>query len=190
MSRELYKAQKAAGRLYRRELGSELERLGHRLEQGSDKLRAAAIPHNVERAFSKRRQAIEEAARAHGYKTAKGMELATLRTRRAKQDMRLEELFKTWEAEAKVMGFELNRDRQNARQPIATTSEQPRPTPIRRGVNVSSPVQSVADRRPATVQQSVVELGTRLGRALRSHAQRSEMPGIRIRLRDSEHELE
>jgi conjugative relaxase-like TrwC/TraI family protein len=190
VSRELYKAQKAAGRVYGRELGRELERLRYRLEQDSDRLRVALIPRDVERAFSKRRQAIEEAARAHGYKTAKGMELATLRTRRAKRDMRLEELFKTWEAEARAMAFELNRDRQHARQPVATSSERPHLTLITRGVNKSSAVQSVAHQRPAAVQRSVVELGTRLGRALWSHAQRSEMPGIRIRLRDSERELE
>jgi conjugative relaxase-like TrwC/TraI family protein len=164
VSRELYRAQKAAGRVYRRELGTELERLSYR-----DKLRAAAIPHDVERAFSKRRQAIEEAARAHGYKTAKGMELATLRTRRAKRDMRLEELFKTWEAEAKTMGFELNRDRQHARQPVASSSERPHLTLITRGVDISSPIQSVVhQRRAAAIQRSVVELGTRLGRVLRS----------------------
>jgi conjugative relaxase-like TrwC/TraI family protein len=190
VSRELYKAQKAAGRVYRRELGSELERLGYPLEQDSDKPRVALIPHNVERGFSKRRQAIEEAARAHGYKTAKGMELATLRTRRAKREMRLEELFKTWEAEAKAMGFELNRDRQHARTPVATSSERPHLTPITRGGNISSPVQSLVYQRPGAIQRSVIELGTRLGRALRSHAQRSGVSGIRIRLRDSERELE
>ena len=118
------------------------------------------------------------------------MELATLRTRRAKRDMRLDELFKSWEAEAKAMGFELNRDRQHARQPLASSSERPHLTPITRGVKISSPVLSVAHQRPAAVQRSVVELGTRLGRALWSHARRSEMSGIRIRLRDSERELE
>jgi hypothetical protein len=46
----------------------------------------AAIPRRVERAFSKRRQAIDEAARVHGYNTPRGMELATLRTRRPKRD--------------------------------------------------------------------------------------------------------
>jgi conjugative relaxase-like TrwC/TraI family protein len=190
VSRELYKAQKAAGRVYRRELANELERLGYRLEQDNDKLRVALIPRDIERAFSKRRQAIEEAARAHGYKTAKGMELATLRTRRAKRDIRLEELFKTWEAEAKAMGFELTRDRQHARQPVASSSERPHLTLTMHGANLSSPVQSAAHQRPSAVQRSVVELGTRLGRALRPHAQRSGMPGIRIRLRDSERELE
>jgi conjugative relaxase-like TrwC/TraI family protein len=189
VSRELYEAQKAAGRVYRRELGGELECLGYRLEQDSDGLRVAVIPRDVERAFSKRRQAIEEAARAHGYKTAKGMELAALRTRCAKQDMRLGDLFKSWEAEAKTMGFELNRDRQHAAQPDATSSEQPHLTRIA-CVNIPSPVRSEAHQLPAAVQRPVAELGTRLGRALRSHAQRSGMPGIRIRLRDSERELE
>lgn len=58
VSRELYKAQKTAGHVYRLELSSELERLGYRLGQNSDRLRVALIPHDVERAFSKRRRAI------------------------------------------------------------------------------------------------------------------------------------
>lgn len=95
VSRELYKAQKDAGAIYRRELAGELERLGYRIDRVKDGFRVAAIPRDVERAFSKRRQAIEEAACAHGYKTAKGMELATLRTRRAKGEAQLGTLFKT-----------------------------------------------------------------------------------------------
>jgi hypothetical protein len=46
-----------------------LERQGIRLERQNNTFRVAAIPRNVERAFSKRRQAIEEAARVHGYST-------------------------------------------------------------------------------------------------------------------------
>ena len=84
VSRELYKAQKQAGATYRHALASGLERRGIRLERHKDTFRVAAIPRDVERAFSKRRQAIEETARIHGYSTPKGMELATLRTRRPK----------------------------------------------------------------------------------------------------------
>ena len=64
------------------------------LKRQKDTFRVAAIPRHVERAFSKRRQAIEEAAKVHGYKTPKGMELATLRTRRPKRDAKLGELIK------------------------------------------------------------------------------------------------
>src|SRR5215207_4164945 len=67
------------------------------------------IPRRIERAFSKRRQAIEEAARVHGYNTPRGMELATLRTRRPKRDAKLGELINHWQAEAKALGFELGR---------------------------------------------------------------------------------
>src|SRR5437899_11577840 len=80
VSRELYKAQKQAGATYRRALASELERQGIRIERQNDTFRVAAIPREVERAFSKRRQAIEGAARAHGYNPPKGMELDTRRT--------------------------------------------------------------------------------------------------------------
>jgi conjugative relaxase-like TrwC/TraI family protein len=106
VSRDLYRAQKQAGTTYRRVLASELERQGARLERQTNTFRVAAIPRDVERAFSKRRQAIEEAARIHGYSTPKG-ELATLRTRRPKRDARLGDLIKHWQAEAKALGFEL-----------------------------------------------------------------------------------
>src|SRR5262249_28094701 len=51
-------------------LASELERRGIRLERQSNTFRVAAIPRDVERAFSKRPQAIEEAAHIHGYSTS------------------------------------------------------------------------------------------------------------------------
>src|ERR1700681_2502561 len=65
VSRELYKAQKTAGAIYRGELANALERQGHRLDHHRDSFRVATIPRAVERAFSKRRQAIEDPAREH-----------------------------------------------------------------------------------------------------------------------------
>jgi len=111
VSRELYKAQKQAGATYRQTLASELDRQGVRLERQKDTFRVVAIPRHVERAFSKRRQAIEEAAKVHGYNTPKGMELAALRTRRPKRNAKLGELVSHWQAEAKALGFELGRSR-------------------------------------------------------------------------------
>src|SRR5258705_4975988 len=138
VSRELYKAQKQAGATYRRALASELERQGIRLERQNDTFRVAAIPRDVERAFSKRRQAIEEAARIHGYSTARGMELATLRTRRPKRDARLGDLIKHWQAEAKALGVELGRSRQHM-QTIVTSNSRPRPTRSAGRHNTASP---------------------------------------------------
>ncbi len=62
VSRELYKAQKNAGAIYRDALATELERHGYGIERSANSFRVAAIPHHVERAFSKRREAIEAAA--------------------------------------------------------------------------------------------------------------------------------
>ena len=109
VSRELYKAQKQAGAIYREALAADLERAGYAIERAPSTFRVAAIPRNVERAFSKRRQSIEAAAEAHGYRSPKGMELAALRTRQAKRDVSPEQLFETWRAEAKALGFELSR---------------------------------------------------------------------------------
>jgi hypothetical protein len=110
VSRDLYQAQKATGAVYRKELADGLERQGYTIDRQADSFRLAAMPAEVERAFSKRRQAIEEAARTHGYSTPKGMELAALRTRRAKHEAKLESLFESWRAEAKALGYTLQRD--------------------------------------------------------------------------------
>jgi hypothetical protein len=173
-----------------RELANGLERLGYGLDRQKDGFRVAAIPRDVERAFSKRRQAIEEAARTHGYKTPKGMELATLRTRRAKQDMKLDGLLKTWQAEAKAMGFALSRDHQRS---AAAASERSRVTPA--GVKVRSPSPRTASAQVTTtaaLQQTAAQIGQQLGNALRSLDQPSAMQGVRIKLRskDREHERE
>ena len=56
-----------------------------------------------------------EAAQTHGYNTPKGMELAALRTRRAKEDQTLDRLFDRWREEAKALGFPLEQDPQARR---------------------------------------------------------------------------
>ncbi len=116
ISRSLYTAQKDAGAIYRHRLADELERRGYRLDRQADGFRVAEISRRVELAFSKRRQAIEEAARTHGYSTAKGMELAALRTRPPKREAKLEALLESWREEAKALGFELRPEAQRAAQ--------------------------------------------------------------------------
>jgi len=111
ISKELYLAQKQAGLEYRNELATGLEREGVALERTAENFRVAAIPREVEQAFSKRREAITEAAKAHGYSTPRGMELATLRTRGAKEKTETKELFSAWREEAKAFGFELNSEK-------------------------------------------------------------------------------
>ena len=104
VSRELYKAQKQAGAIYREALGVEIERQGYAVERTDSNLRVAAIPRRIERAFSKRREAIEAAAQEYGYRSPKGMEMAALRTRKAKRSVGRDALFATWRSEARAMG--------------------------------------------------------------------------------------
>jgi conjugative relaxase-like TrwC/TraI family protein len=192
VSRELYKAQKAAGAIYRRELASALERQGHRLDRHQDGFRLSAIPSAVERAFSKRRQAIEHAARTHGYRTPKGMELAALRTRRPKRDAKLDDLRQHWRAEARALGFELDNNRQQARHPHALYSErdhltsaaQPHAATFVRPASASA----TAPAPDTASQQAAAQLGHQLGHALRTLEQPSGMAGLGPRLRDKERE--
>jgi conjugative relaxase-like TrwC/TraI family protein len=188
VSRDLYRAQKQVGATYHRALASELERRGIQLERQTNAFRVAAIPRDVERAFSKRRQAIEEAARIHGYSTPKGMELATLRTRRPKQDARLGDLIKHWQAEAKALGFELGQSRQHSGRPGPTRSAgwQNAPSSPR---SASAP-SGVAPAITNTEQHRAAQLGSRLGQAIRALDQPASMSGVRIKLRYRERERE
>jgi conjugative relaxase-like TrwC/TraI family protein len=188
VSRDLYRAQKQAGATYRRVLASELERQGIRLERQTNTFRVAAIPRHIERAFSKRRLAIEEAARVHGYSTPKGMELATLRTRRPKRDTRLGDLIKHWQAEAKVLGFELGQSRQHSGRPGPTRSAgwQNAPSPARS----ASARSAVAPAITNTEQHRAAQLGSRLGQAIRALDQPAGMSGVRIKVRYREREPE
>jgi conjugative relaxase-like TrwC/TraI family protein len=152
VSRALYSAQKDAGAIYRHQLADELERRGYRLDRQADSFRVAAIPRDVEQAFSKRRQAIEEAARTHGYTTAKGMELAALRTRRPKAEAKLETLRGHWREEAKALGFALRPEAQQTRRGedrsgAARTSEMKSATP-------ATPREPKRDHNAAAINQS------------------------------------
>ncbi|UFZ02626.1 relaxase domain-containing protein [Bradyrhizobium ontarionense] len=190
VSRELYKAQKQAGATYRQAMASELERQGIRLERQKDTFRVAAIPRHVERTFSKRRQAIEEAAKAHGYSTPKGMELATLRTRRPKQDAKLSELIGHWQAEAKALGFDLGRSLDHMHATTSGRSHADLPGGRARAhspIAQPSPPTALAAGQP-TQHHSAAQLGSRLGQVLRTLDQPAGMSGVRIKLRYRGHE--
>ena len=194
VSRDLHKAQKAAGAVYRNALAKELERCGHHLEQHAHGFRVAAIPPAVERAFSKRRRAIEAAAGAYGYRTPKGMEQAALRTRRAKGDARLDDLFKAWRAEAWEMGFDLHRAQRHAdrtnRMPMETAR---RPNPPALKSQQMRDNQSALRPAPSaltTMRRTATQIGHQLGRALQALKQPSGMPGLRPKLRQRDRDRE
>jgi TrwC relaxase len=154
-----------------------------------DMFRVMAIPHDVERAFSKRRQAIEEAARVHGYNTPTGMELAALRTRRPKRDAKLGELINHWQAEAKTLGFELGKGHQRRRLIAADTGRSFSSAPGSRfELALATPSPVVATAATNADQDRPARLGSRLGQAIRALDQPAGMTSVRIKLRNRERE--
>jgi hypothetical protein len=123
------------------------------------------------------------------------MELATLRTRRPKRDARLGDLIKHWQAEAKVLGFELGQSRQHV-QAMAASSGGPDPTRSAGWQNAPSPRRSastssaVAPAITNTEQHRAAQLGSRLGQAIRTLDQPAGMSGVRIKVRYRERERE
>jgi conjugative relaxase-like TrwC/TraI family protein len=184
VSRELYKAQKRAGAVYRSALAREVEHAGYAVERSADSFRVAAIPHHVERAFSKRRQAIEAAATEHGYRSPRGMELAALRTRRTKRDVDRDALFDAWRAEARGLGFELSRD---------ATIAQARATARPVAASVIDRHTAAVAIRPATFARrdaQVAHAASRMTGALQAMSQPAAMPGLAVNLSQREWELD
>ncbi len=175
VSRELYKAQKQAGAVYRAALAAELERAGYAIERTTDSFRMAAIPRDVERAFSKRRQSIEAAAEAHGYQSPKGMELAALRTRQPKRDVNHERLFEGWQSEARALGFELSRaDRLGVREVDLRSA-------------VVSPTSAAALNNGAARSEPLAPAALgKLSSAAQSLDQHAAMPGVAVDLSQRE----
>lgn len=178
VSRDLYKAQKQAGAIYRAALGSELERLGYGIDRKADSFRVAGIPRTIERAFSKRRQAIEAAAAKHGYQTPKGMELAALRTRQAKRTASREKLFATWRDEARALGFVLT-----------PASVRQSTMPTQRPINGAKPPRALA---PVAHHQQADAAGvaSKITNAARALDQGSSMPGLAVSLKQRERDFE
>ncbi|MFZ0853664.1 MAG: MobF family relaxase [Hyphomicrobiaceae bacterium] len=184
VSRELYKVQKRAGAEYRSALARELEHAGYAIERSAGSFRVAAIPRPVERAFSKRRQAIEAAATEHGYRSPKGMELAALRTRQAKRDVHRSALFDAWRAEARDLGFELRRGaaRLHAHSTMSSAA-----------TNVMDRQAAAVAGRPAFVARRdarVAKAAGKIAGALQTMNQPATMPGLAVNLRQREWELD
>lgn len=194
LSKELYLAQKQAGLEYRSELANSLEREGIALERTAENFRVAAIPRDVEQAFSKRREAITESARAHGYSTPRGMELATLRTRRSKEKTETKELFSAWREEAKALGFELKQEQIRAQ---SAALERPNLAQKQMNRDVNPPSNRAAEQ--AKTRQPDTKIAAQLAQIARQiqmlmgsaqHGGSSRGPDLKQRNRAMEHEPE
>jgi len=187
VSRELYRAQKRAGGLYRDKLANQLERAGVEIDRTGEIFRVKAIPMMIEKAFSKRRADIEKAAEAHGYSTPKGMEMAALRTRRSKVSISRDDLFEAWKTEAKSLGFELARTQNRTSEPAPRFSSNSAAVPIPPTNNLSSTGWAARERPHLNEGLSRVALPNpihalqRLAAHLDAHAR---MPGVRINLHE------
>lgn len=192
VSRDLYKSQKRAGLEYRKALSGELENLGFAVERAAENFRMTAIPESIERAFSKRRQAIEKAARDYGYDSPKGMALASLRTRRTKENTETRALFPVWKEEAKALGFDLKPPK--VRAVLAQERQQFAPISLTNSVKIQAKAIEVGTAKPVPSPADILTKWTRLiGQIARlggptHHGGAS--PGPRLRQRDNRGERE
>ena len=100
-SKYFYEWKLAGGAAYRAELVTQLQKLGYTVERDGSSFKVTGVPQELCDGFSKRRRQIETELKRLGSRGAKASEIATLSTRKVKQEMDRETLIKTWQATAK-----------------------------------------------------------------------------------------
>ena len=101
----LLKNKLAAGALYRAELAQALREMGFQIERDGDSFKLSAISEAACMEFSRRREQIESAMRAHGTHGAKAAETAALTTRQGKEVLDSNTLRADWKTRAEAHGI-------------------------------------------------------------------------------------
>ena len=117
----LYRNKMAIGAIYRAELAQGLKGLGYGIEKShaDGRFEIAGVPREVIDAYSTRRVEIETAMEARGLGESKDnphlADRAALLTRAAKHDVDTAALRRTWQRQAKALGFSASKVRSQAR---------------------------------------------------------------------------
>ena len=106
-SRRMYEVSTKIGQVYRNELAAKVKAIGYELQSDPSKgtFEIISVPGSVRDGFSKRRKAILAAAKKYGYRTAKGMDDAAVRSREAKHHTNHEALLQSWSEQLKALDF-------------------------------------------------------------------------------------
>lgn len=111
-SLHLFLSKMTAGALYRAELAKGLEReLGLAVERERSWFEVSGVSRDVMQAFSKRREAIEEALRTGGLSSAEAAAVAAIQTRSAKESASRAELFEDWRRTGAELGWSTEQTR-------------------------------------------------------------------------------
>jgi conjugative relaxase-like TrwC/TraI family protein len=101
-SSAIYENSMAIGGVYKMQLATLVKQLGYETEKGKHgNIEIKGVDKELMAAFSKRRQEILKAKEEFGYRTAKGMDKAAVRTRSAKVDANPEQLSRQWSETAR-----------------------------------------------------------------------------------------
>ena len=99
-SRQIFSHKMAAGAVYRAELAKRIEndqRLGIESEKTRTWFELKGVDKGLQTEFSKRRKEVEKELESSGFSGAKASKVATLNTRKVKEHVPRDELFKQWQ---------------------------------------------------------------------------------------------
>ncbi|MFC7050392.1 MobF family relaxase [Emcibacter nanhaiensis] len=195
VSRDLYRAQKQADHIYLRCLRQEMDSLGYDTRDAENGFGIKTVPLHVEKAFSKRQQAINEEVEKKGYSSARLREIAALQTRRKKVVRGRNHLLKQWRKEARDMGFDVKQFKTTERLNDSELIPSPEKNPSTcsglqvtgKHRNRSSPDSPKKQKNgspssDAAREKEAIKVGRQLGLALLAFKHSGNQPGLRLAL--------
>ena len=110
-SEKIFDHKMLAGLIYRSHLAVELQNLGYEINKthSDGRFEVVHIPQDIIDVFSKRREEIEKSLVERGLEGAKASEIATLTTRKNKQEIDRNLLHQDWQSQCKVHEFDVKK---------------------------------------------------------------------------------
>ena len=163
-SRRMYDVSTKIGQVYRSELAAKVRALGYDIEADASKgtFDISSVPKEVRKAFSKRREAILAAATEHGYRTAKGMDNAAVRTRSAKHHSNQEALLSAWSDQLKKLDYQPEKAIKDAQDRIDRGAIE-KPTDAQQKVNLEFARSHLAEREAVFTADELEQQTLRVG---------------------------
>lgn len=149
---QVFENTKFLGQIFRNELAFNIKRLGYEvnaktLSDGSSSFELANIDPKLIKAFSTRRQEIEDLCKLYGIVTKKGRDKIVITSRKSKKSVKLEDIVKTWKV------VESNVIKENGNLPVFT-----KPNLINLHINNQRTRNGYIDNLDIRVEQQVANI--------------------------------
>jgi len=103
----IFRSKMFLGEIYKADFAKSVRELGYNIEKTKDSFEIVGVPKELMETFSKRREEIEQKLETYDYKNAKTSANVALMTRKSKQKVEAEVIYKEWDKTTQEKGVDL-----------------------------------------------------------------------------------